>query len=60
MGVAIHYTSLRKVWLVAHVVLAPQACQVKFEGVPRLFLVEERAWVHMHVERRNDPGGEAR
>ena len=25
------HTSLRKVWLVVHVALAPQACQVKFE-----------------------------
>ena len=26
-----NHTSLRKVWLVAHVALAPQACQVEFE-----------------------------
>ena len=25
------HTSLQKVWLVAHVALAPQACQVEFE-----------------------------
>ena len=28
--------------------------------VPRLFLVEERAWVRGYAERGNEPGDEAR